>query len=438
MPNLYDLAYGAAVAVAAPYWLIKPSARRKVLAAFRERSGRDVPDFPASDPRPTILIHAVSVGEVNSTPALVSELRRRRPGLRFLVTTTTQTGFERSRQLYRGVDDVALARYPLDFSAAVGRLLDRSRPAAVVLMELEVWPNFMRQCGRRGIPVMVANGRVTVPAMRRYRWGGMVTRRMFARLAAAGVQDQTYADRFAQLGVPRDRIAVVGTMKFDSATIADRIEGDAALAAAVGLNPGEPVWVCGSTGPGEERIVLDAYRALLPGHPSLRLAIVPRHPPRFDEVAQIIQSSGFALVRRSVPPADAGDPRAVILGDTMGELRKFYSLASLVFVGRTLVDLGPRQAGSDMIEPAALAKAVIVGPHTGNFDMPMRLLRDADAVVEVPDGESLARAAARLLASADERHTLGRRAQDVIRRAQGSTARHAELVLALVGTSSVR
>jgi 3-deoxy-D-manno-octulosonic-acid transferase len=435
MPNLYDLAYGAAVAVAAPYWLIKPSARRKTLKALRQRDARDVPDWSTAD-RPALLIHAVSVGEVNSTPALVAELRRRRPGVRFLITTTTETGFERSRQLYRDDPDVALARFPLDFTVRVDRLLDRVRPAAVVLMELEVWPNFMRQCGRRGIPVMVANGRVTLPALRRYRFGGPVTRAMFARLAAAGVQDPTYADRFAQLGVPRDRIAIVGTMKFDSATIADRIEGDDALAAAVGIQPGDLVWVCGSTGPGEERMVLEAYRALLGEHPSLRLVIVPRHPPRFDEVAEIIRGAGFALLRRSAPKPEGERP--VILGDTMGELRMFYSLASVVFVGRSLVDLGPRQAGSDMIEPAALGRPVIVGPHTGNFDMPMRLFRSAGAVVEIATESDLRDAVGRLLGDPDQRRTLGRRAQQVVRDAQGATAQLADLILRLSGPARAR
>lgn len=428
--NCYDLAYAIGLSAAAPVWLVRPTARRKVLGALRQRMARGLP--PCTDPSPSVLIHAVSVGEVNAVPALIAALRRRRNDLRFYVTTTTQTGGERARQLFADGSATTLP-WPLDFTPAVRRLLDATRPSAVVLMELEVWPNFALHCARRGIPLIVANGRVTEPAMRRYRWAGPVGRRMFARVSGAGVQDDTYADRFARLGVPRDRIAVLGTMKFDAATLADRVTGDTELASTVGLRPGaEPIWVCGSTGPGEESIVLEAYRALRARHPGLRLVIVPRHPPRFDEAAGLVRAAGFAVLRRSMPGAVSGASGApvVILGDTMGELRKFYSLADVVFVGRSLVDLGPRQHGSDMIEPAALGKPVVVGPFTGNFDMPMRLLRAAHAAVDVPAGDpgGLAAAVDRLLGDPESARAMGRRAQGVVRAAQGSTDRHAELI----------
>lgn len=432
MANLYDFAYAVGLAIAAPFWLIKPSARRKVLAAFRSRMGRDLPtrlDGPA------VLIHAVSVGEVNVTPALIAALRQRRADLRFIVSTTTETGTDRARQLFAGHDDVTLIRYPLDFSGAISRVLDRVAPSVVVLMELELWPNFMLQCRKRAIPVVVANGRITPPSFARYNWAGLATRPMFRRLAAAAVQDDVYAAMFRGLGTPAERVHVLGTMKFDSATLADRIDGDAELASAVGLRPGaEPIWVCGSTGPGEEKLLLGVYRRLLARHPALRLAIIPRHPPRFDDVAAVIQSEGFVCVRRSTPettgrePQPDGGPQPVVLGDTMGELRKFYGLASVVFVGRSLVDLGPRQHGSDMIEPAALAKPVIVGPFTRNFDMPVRLLRDAGALVEVLHDTELFAAVDQFLSDRTIARETGRRAQEQIRIAQGSTARHAELI----------
>lgn len=442
MPNLYDLAYAAGLAAAAPYWLIKSSARKKVLTALRQRDGRNLP--AADDNAGTmVMIHAVSVGEVNATPTLIAELRSARPDLHFVVSTTTQTGHERSQQLYPPGNGagVSLIRFPLDFSGPIRRVLDAFRPGIVVLMELEVWPNFMRQCHKRGIPVIVANGRVTEPAMKRYRLAAPVTRRMFSRLAVAAVQDQTYARRFGSLGVPADRVQVLGTMKFDSAQLADRVEGDAEIAHAVGLRPGdEPIWLCGSTGPGEEQIALDVYRELLRSHPMLRLVIVPRHPPRFDEVAKLIEARGFGLVRRSaatLKPQTSGLPPAIILGDTMGELRKFYSLADVVFVGRSLVDLGPRQHGSDMIEPAALAKAVVVGPFTGNFDMAVRLLRAGGGVVEVTGTSELREAVHNLLIHPDRRIDLGRRAQEVVKAARGATGRHVRLILQHLADNTV-
>jgi 3-deoxy-D-manno-octulosonic-acid transferase len=378
---------------------------------------------------------------VNATPALIAELRERRPDLAFVVSTTTQTGFDRAQQLYAGNADVQIIRYPLDFTSAIERVLHAVRPIAVVLMELEVWPNFLRQCQKRGIPVVVANGRVTLPAMKRYAMGGWLVRGMFRKLAAAAVQDETYAERFAQLGVPTDRIMVLGTMKFDSATLAEKVPGDDALAAAVALRPGEEfIWVAGSTGPGEEEIVLKVYRALLSQKGRLRLVIVPRHPQRFDSVAQLIASHGFAVVRRSETrqqpaPLDIGPIPAVILGDTMGELRTFYSLADAVFVGRTMVDLGPRQHGSDMIEPAALAKPTIVGGFTGNFDMPMRRLRAASAVFEVPNAEQLRTTVAMLMTNPQSARDIGRLAQQVIAQSRGATAKHAELIRSILPTA---
>jgi 3-deoxy-D-manno-octulosonic-acid transferase len=427
MVNGYDIAWGALLSVGAPFWLLHPRARRKVLRALRERMARRLPE---GGTRPAVMIHAVSLGEMNATRALVRTLAEERPDLRFVVTTTTDVGWEAAGKLYGSDPNVRIVRFPLDFTGAVSRLLDTLRPTVVALMELEVWPNFMLQCERRGIPVVLINGRLTESSFRNYRLGGPLVRRMFRRLAEVCAQDPTYAKRFVELGAPADRVRVTGTMKFDTAQVADRIDGDRDLAAAVGLRPGdEPIWVCGSTGPGEEEVVLDVFKQL---DPRLRLVLVPRKPERFDEVAETIRHEGFGLVRRSTGQTSAGrlDRPPVVLGDTMGELRKFYSVADVVFVGRTLVDLGQRQRGSDMIEPAALARPVIVGPYTHNFADAMARLRQADAVKVVHDAAELQRAVEDVLASPEQAAAMGRRAQDVVRREQGATARNAEVILA--------
>ena len=439
MINGYDIAYGLGLGLAAPYWVLKASARRKVLKAFRERMGRVEPRH-AEPSEPAVMIHAVSLGEMNATRAMVARLREARPGLRFVISTTTETGLNRGAELYGSAADCHLIRYPLDFTPAVARVLDRLKPAVVVLMELEVWPNFLRQCERRGIPVLLVNGRLTAGSYRNYRWARPVTASMFRRLALVCAQDQSYADRFIALGAPPERVRVTGTMKFDTAQVADRIDGADSLARAVGLDPAtERVWVCGSTGPGEEQIALDAYRSLLPTFPTLRLVIVPRHPERFDDVAQTIARAGFTVVRRSQPAPNSSSmsPHSslppVVLGDTMGELRKFYSLADVVLVGRTLVDLGARQHGSDMIEPAALAKPVVVGPFTGNFAEVMHAFRAAGAMAEVRGPGELAGAVGRLLGDAPGSAGMARRAQDVVRREQGVTQRHVEHILRRLG-----
>jgi 3-deoxy-D-manno-octulosonic-acid transferase len=425
--NLYNLAYFSGLAVSAPYWLIRSKTRHKVMQALHTRMG----DVAArTDDSPAILIHAVSVGEINATKSLIDQLRKDRPDLRYIVSTTTQTGYERGEALYGKAVDVTLIRYPLDFTRAIARVLDRLRPSAVVLMELELWPNFMLQCDRRGIPVILANGRITEPSYRKYRRILPITRRMFGRLTRLCAQDETYAKRFIDLGAAPDRVVVAGTMKFDSATISDRIEGDDALAGDLHLRPGEElILVAGSTGPGEEQMILDAYVLLRKNFPALRLAIIPRHPQRFDEVAGLIQQRGLTVVRRSAPATWHASRDAVILGDTMGELRKFYSLADVVFVGRSLVDLGHRQHGSDMIEPAALAKPVIVGPFTTNFADAMLKFMAANSVIEVKSGKELEHRVNELLADSILRDSLGKKAQQVVREQQGSTLRQAKVVV---------
>jgi 3-deoxy-D-manno-octulosonic-acid transferase len=438
MINHYDIAYGLGVGVSAPYWLIKPSARKKVLGAFKKRMARSLE--PRDLTKPAVMIHAVSLGEMNATRSLVQMLRHARPELEVIISTTTETGYARAQELYGGQAGISVVRYPLDFSGAVTRLLDAMRPDVVVLMELEVWPNFLKRCRHRDIPVVLVNGRLTTSSYRRYRLIGPIASGMFRRLSGICVQDQTYAERFLKLGASPGRVLVTGTMKFDTAEVGERVGGDYELATAVGLYPGvEPIWVCGSTGPGEEEIILRVYRQLLAKQSRLRLVIVPRHPERFDEVAGLIDQAKFRCVRRSQTLAGWSAPGAapspippVVLGDTMGELRKFYSMADVVFVGRTLVDLGSRQHGSDMIEPAALGKPVITGPFTGNFAEVMNRLRAADGVMEVGHEQALAQTVSVLLFSPDQAAGMGGRAQQVVAKEKGATLRHAEVVLGLL------
>ncbi|MDB5326918.1 MAG: waaA [Phycisphaerales bacterium] len=441
--NFYDIAYGFGLGVSAPVWAVRSKTRRKVLDAFHQRMGNVALDVgeTAKDRGPCVIVHAVSVGELNAARGLIDGLRARHPDLHVVVSTTTQTGHERAEAVYGNRSDVTLIYYPLDFSAAVARVLDTLKPLAVILMELELWPNFINACELRGIPVILANGRITAGSFNNFRIGSWLTRRMFRRLTAVCAQEKAYADRFLTLGAEPATTSVTGTMKFDTAsTTIDPIAADA-LASEIGLR--HPLWVAGSTGPGEEELVLQSYQALLVEFPDLQLAIVPRKPERFDEVAALIERTGYPCIRRSAgplvagvnPPADdsaateAGDnphptssPKLppVILGDTMGELRNFFTRADVVFVGRTLVDLGEKQHGSDMIEPCALGKPTVVGPYTQNFAEPMNALRLADGIVEIKTPPELTEAIGRLLRHPGD---VGVRARQVVQRQRGATDR---------------
>ena len=474
MPHPLDIAYALGLALAAPYWLSLQKPRAKVLSALRERLARDLP-APSPVRPPTLLIHAVSLGEINATRTLVTEILSRHPACRVVVSATTATGFARASELYATLAPrVAVARYPLDFSSAVARFLDHHRPHAVVLMELELWPNFLRICRLRDIPVVLVNGRLTKHSMVRYRWIAPLARRMFRSLRLLCVQDDIYRDRFIRVGARPDHVEVTGTMKFDTAVLAvdpakvcslaqslaltahspsfggpDGMQFEISLALTAHSPPTAPIWVCGSTGPGEEDLCLAVYRRLLADLPTLRLVLVPRKPERFDDVAALISRAGFPVLRRSttisplasatatssptgISPATATAPTPVILGDTMGELRLFYSLATVVFVGRSLVDLGPKQHGSDMLEPAALGKPVLTGLFTGNFADAMHLLRKNTAILEVATPDQLHSQLLHLLTHPTAAQSLASAARTTISQGQGATTRHADHILRLL------
>ena len=399
--------------------------------------------------QPRIWIHAVSLGEVNCTPQLVEMLRDRLPDHEIVLSTTTDTGFARAVQLY-GRQNVF--RFPLDFSPVIARVLRRVNPSLILLIELEVWYNLIRMSAARNIPAVVVNGRLTAQSTRRFhRLGGLV-KPMFGELAWVGAQDDEIAARFRALGVPDDRVEVTSSLKWDTASIADRIDGDETLAHAMGMPPRRPVWVCGSTGPGEESMILSAYRQLLNDWSALAqgvhgnsptgggtgspiLAIVPRKPERFDEVARLIEHASFTCVRRSdrKDGCNVGEApsSAVFLGDTMGELRKFYSLADVVFVGRSLVPMG----GSDPMEVAALGKPIVVGPHTDNFQLPIKALAAADAIRVVDSPNDLLSAVGDILGETSLGSALGTRAREVVIRNQGATQRTADRIVRLLGIS---
>lgn len=430
---LVDGVYAVAGAAASPFVLVKSWRTGKYRRDWDQRRGY-VPEQPHG--RKRVWFHAVSMGEVNAVKGLVELWRERYPGWEIVVSSTTDTGIDRAKAVFP--DDVVI-RYPLDFSCWVGRALDRIAPDLVVLVELEVWYQFTAEAARRSIPVAVVNGRITAgKSVKWFKLLGSLVKPMFARLAWVGAQDEEYARRFRAVGVPDNRVVVTGSMKWDSAPQSDAIAGAEELARAMGWSRERRTWVCGSTAPGEERVILEAYKRLLVDHPGLQLILVPRKPERFDEVAAIVGSEGFTCVRRS-QRSDGKDgaslKSSVLLIDTMGELRKAYTLADVVFVGRTLAEMG----GSDMMEVAALGKPMILGPHTENFADPVRQLKRAEAVALLAEDLHHPDVVTKL---ADEVHTLlmnGHRAQEmvtrgreVVRANQGATERTLNALMEIV------
>jgi 3-deoxy-D-manno-octulosonic-acid transferase len=428
LPIVMDLIYGLGLLIGWPYLLYRRWTRGPSGTPLREYFGH-VPARQVS--AHCVWIHGVSLGEINATRTLVAELHRRSPDTAVVVSSTTRTGLEQARKLY---PRLVTFRFPLDFSFAIRAVMARIRPSIIVLLELEVWPNLLELAADYDIPVIIANGRVTEDKSVRWfkrpviRW---LARRMFRRLRWVGAQDGTYQARFVELGVEAERVEVTGSVKYDAAEIGDRIDGQDELAQEMGIVAGRPLWVCGSTGPGEEVLVLDAYAKLIEVFPGLQLAIIPRKPERFDEVAQLIVQRGYACLRRStgsplVPPG-VTEPRPIFLGDTMGELRKFYALATVVFVGRSLVPLG----GSDVMEVAGLAKPVLVGPYTDNFAEAVNLLL-AEGGCRRVSADGLAAAASDLLRHPERRQQMGAAGRAAILGRRGATARTVTQILNLL------
>jgi len=411
MAWLIDLIYLIVAVVSSPVWLVRLIRTGKIRTDWPGRFGRAEPLPPP--PQSRILVHAVSVGEVNAARKLLARLVAPPLEAEIVVCSTTNTGCARAEALFGGTH--YLARYPLDFSFAVNRFLRAIQPDVIVLIELEVWPNFVRAAARRGIPVCVVNGRLTLRSAAGYRRLGALVRPMFRRLTFAAVQNEPYARRFRSAGVPAERVHVTGTMKWDTAEIADAVEGADALAEAMGIDRSRPLVVAGSTAPGEHELLVEAVPD------GVQLLCAPRKPEWFDQSAAAMPG----CVRRS--RGDHGSTTGRFLLDTIGELRAAYALADVVVVGRSFGNLH----GSDMMEPVALGAATVVGPAVADFQDTVDALLAGDGLIQT-DRQRLAGVIQDLLDDPERRRVLAVNARRVIGAQQGATERNAALIRTLI------
>lgn len=371
---------------------------RSYWSGFWERFG-----FGERQPPGSVWIHAVSVGEVQASAALVTTLRERYPGVPVVVTTLTPTGAVRAKTLFK---DLAHVRYiPFDLPGSVRRFFNRVQPRLAVIFETELWPNLYHQCGRRRIPLVLASARISPRSVSRYRRLGSLFRDALGRGVVVAAQGEGDADRFKSLGADPDRTHVTGNIKFDFSVPNDIGERGGRLrefyAAA------RPMWVAGSTHGGEEEIVLEAHRIVRGTHPRALLVLAPRHPPRFDEVAYGLQRAGIRFVRRSQrlgeKAGSAASSADVLLVDTLGELLDFYAAGDVAFVGGSLVPIG----GHNLLEPAAVGLPVLTGPFNANSADIAKLLIARGAAEVVHDAPELGARVSMLLSDPDERDRIG-------------------------------
>lgn len=430
----WDALYAALVLFGLPYFLYRRLVLRKDLEGRREKWGH----LPERPPHPRRLwIHTVSVGEALAAQPLARALRERIPGVELVFSTTTQTGQSVARKLY---GEASVFYYPLDFSIAVRRSLDRVKPALLVLLELEVWPNLTAEARARGIPVVVVNGRISPRSFRRYLRAAWLLGASFRRVRHWLVQTEEYAQRLRLLGVEERRIEVAGNLKYDD--VETRPIGPrerAAARQALGLPEGAQVLLGGSTHPSEEAALLEAYRELRAKFPGLRLALAPRHPHRLVDVEKEIEAHGFGCLRRSMLKEqgaaawarlpEAARAAAVVLIDTMGELKQLYRAADVAFVGGSLIPHG----GQSVMEPAGLGLPAVYGPHMANFAEAVAILKAADGGVMLERGAAdLPAALEKLLADPAAAKALGGRAREAFLKRQGAAARCVEYLSALL------
>ncbi len=407
--NLLDLLYIPLGIVTAPIWM------RKKRQGWDQRFGhvQAMLRRPAHEStRARALLHAVSVGEVNALRALVPMMVEQ---CDVIVSVTTDTGLKQAQSLFGDIEHCEVVRYPLDCSWMVRRFLDLVKPDVVGLVELEVWPNFIKGCVKRGIPVGIINGRLSARSFKGYHRFRFFIAPSFWRLGFACVQDQDYAERLEAMGVSGDRIEITGSMKWDSVDASVHAEPCAkaiAIARAMGIDLDKPIVVAGSTGPGEEALLDQA----IPD--DVQLVIAPRKVERFDEAGDAVPG----CVRRSSGECRPGATRFVL--DTIGELSAVYELADVVIIGRSFFDL----YGSDPIEPAAMGKAVLIGPAHTDFLQAMGVLLQARAI-QVVDRQGVGAATKALLEDDGAREAMGQRARACVLDQQGASKTHLEILL---------
>jgi len=428
---ILDLAYLLLAIAITPMVLYRMLRHARYRTGWAQRFGK----VTRKDPfKKCIWIHAVSVGEVNATKTIIEALRKKFPDFEIVISTTTDTGFARANALF--ADRLTVFYFPLDFSPIRYRSFRNIRPAICLLMELEVWPNFVLIAHKLKIPLVVVNGRITAKSYSRYKLVKPLAKAIFQKITLILAQTEEYARRFKEIGAPHDHIIVVSSLKYDTAQIADSVDGANELAAQLNIE-NEKLWVAGGTGNNEEKILIDVYRKLIAQKTfrNLRFAIIPRKPERFDEVARLIEQNGFGCIRYSqlkgtTASAPKTDSKTIILGDTMGDLRKFYSLATIVFIGRSLVPMG----GSDMIEAAALKKCCIFGPHTFNFAQTVEALLEDEAAILVNDQNDLFHAIRKCLTEPNYARKIAQNAQQTIRKNQGATQKTTEQIAKILKT----
>ena len=422
---IYSLLLTLGFVVLLPRFVVDALRSGKYVTGLRQRLG-NVPKINSGG-KSVVWLHCVSVGEAQAAQSLVRALTSRFPNLALVISTTTVTGQQLARDIFRDQAQ-AVFYFPIDWAWTVRRVLRRVQPATILVMETELWPHLFREATRRKIPVALVNGRISDKSFGRYKMVRAFIRRALNHLRVAVMQSELDAARISELGMADDRISISGNLKFDSMSVSANDEVTDEIRHRFGFNDGRPLIVAASTHHPEESAVVDAFKLVRQTHSQTRLLIAPRHPERFDEVAALLLKSGLSLARRSAPTSAEDAGADVVLLDSIGELRGVYPLAEIAFVGGSIAPHG----GHSVIEPAACGVCTITGPNMQNFAAVTQALLAEDALIQLSGANEPAAALARvideLLSDDARRRGLGQRAMAVSNRNRGATARTLEVI----------
>jgi 3-deoxy-D-manno-octulosonic-acid transferase len=363
-----------------------------------------------------IWIQAVSVGEVALCRSLIPALKEKFPDRDIVISTITKAGNDLAKRIF--MRDAIVIYFPLDFRFIVRKTINIVKPALYIMIETEIWPNLLRELSAAGVPAALINGRISDRSIGKYRIVKPFLKKTLGHINIFCMQDKVDAERILELGAPAEKVKITGNMKFDISMPTDIKNADA-IRSSIGLKAGEDLLVAGSTHEGEEEMLLEVFSRISPDFPKLRLLIAPRHINRSAEIEKLIKGKGFACFKFSTPSSQLSTPNyaPVILLDTIGHLNEMYSIATIVFIGGSLVKYG----GHNPIEPAYFGKAILFGPHMFNFKYIMGVFLKNKAAIQVPDKEGLEKECRRVLKDAGARDALGKNAKNAIAENSGAS-----------------
>ncbi|MBM3248956.1 MAG: 3-deoxy-D-manno-octulosonic acid transferase [Candidatus Omnitrophica bacterium] len=418
MTIIYDIIFILLHLLYLPFFIF----RRKFHKGFLSRLGFLPKDIISKlKGNKHIWVHAVSVGEVLVASKLIDVLRQRWPDQRIVISTVTPTGNKIARSLAKENDSVIY--FPLDFSFIVKHVIDLIKPTVFITAETEIWPNIISYLYAKKVPVIVINGRISKRSFSGYKKIRFLLRRTLRKIALFCMQTSEDAERIIYLGAPKNKVKVVGNLKFD-----EKFSEHSCDPSCLGLKEDDMLIIAGSTHHNEEEITFKVYREAIKNFPRLKLMIAPRHPERADAIADLISSNNFKVIRFSSIKNEkinlAAYANYVFLVDTIGDLKSLYNLATLVFVGGSLVNKG----GHNIIEPAYFSKPIIFGPHMSNFQDMADLFLKKNSVIQVKNEKELASAIKMLLENRTKRQQLGQDSRRIVDENKGATERTADLI----------